>query len=131
MSANLSQIIKNALTNQNVRNFCAWSDSTVVLHWLEDKGEYKVFVSNRVAKIREHSYLKRNYVPTRNNLADLGSRGCELRKLSEVWWDGLEWLGDCKNMPEQRNITNNEIERKKSKNYLLLLLTSKIQLIHF
>ena len=46
MSANLSQNIKNALTNQNVRNFCACSDSTVVLHWLEDKGEYKVFVSN-------------------------------------------------------------------------------------
>ena len=58
MSANLSQNIKIALTNQNVRNFYAWSDSTVVLHWLKDKGEYKVFVSNRVAKIREHSYLE-------------------------------------------------------------------------
>ena len=58
MSANLSQNIKNALTNQNVRNFYAWSDSTVVLDWLKDKGEYKVFVSNRVAKMREHSYLE-------------------------------------------------------------------------
>ena len=58
MSAELSQNIKNALNNQNVRNFHAWSDSTVILHWLNDKKEYKVFVSNRVAKIREHSYLK-------------------------------------------------------------------------
>ena len=58
MSANLFQNIKNALNNQNVRNFYAWSDSTVVLHWLKDKREYKVFVSYRVAKIREH------YVPT-------------------------------------------------------------------
>ena len=57
MSANLSQNIKNALTN-HVRNFYAWSDSTVVLDWLKDKGEYKVFVSNRVAKMREHSYLE-------------------------------------------------------------------------
>ena len=51
LSANLSQNIENALTNQNIINFHAWSDSTVVLHWLKDKGEYKIFVSNRVAKI--------------------------------------------------------------------------------
>ena len=47
MSANLAQNIKNALNNQNVRNFYAWSNSTVVQHWLKDKGEYKVFVRNR------------------------------------------------------------------------------------
>ena len=57
MSANLSQNIKSALKNQNVRNFYAWSDSTAVLHWLKDKAGYKVFVNNRVAKIREHSHL--------------------------------------------------------------------------
>ena len=39
ISANLSQNIKNALNNQNVRNFYAWSDSTIVLHWLRDKRE--------------------------------------------------------------------------------------------
>ena len=37
MSANLSQNIKNALNNQNVKKFYAWSDSTVVLHWLKEK----------------------------------------------------------------------------------------------
>ena len=47
-SANLAQNIKNALNNENVRNFYDWSDSTVVLHWLKNKGECKVFVSNRV-----------------------------------------------------------------------------------
>ena len=46
MLASLSQNIKNALNNQNVRNFYVWSDSTVVLHWLKDKREYKVFVRN-------------------------------------------------------------------------------------
>ena len=48
MSANLSQNIKNALSNQNVRNFYAWSDSTVVLHWLKDRSGNKFFVSNLV-----------------------------------------------------------------------------------
>ena len=97
ISAILSQNIKNALNNQNVRNFYAWSDSTVVLHWLKDKRKYKVFVSNGVATIRQHSYLKWNYVPTRSNPADLGSRSFELRKLCEFCWNGCEWLGDCKN----------------------------------
>ena len=81
MSANLAQNIKNALNNQNIINFYAWSYSTVILYWLKHIGKYKVFVSNRVAKIREHSNLEWNYVPTRNNLADLGRRSCELSKL--------------------------------------------------
>ena len=60
MPAILSQNMKNHLNNPNVRNFYPWSDSPVVLHWLKDKREFKVFVSNRVAKIREYSYLKWN-----------------------------------------------------------------------
>ena len=78
-------------------------------------------MSNRVGKIREHSYLKWNYVPTRNNSADLGSRGCELGKLYKFSWNGPEWLQDCKNCPEQLDITNNdesEVERKMVKELL-------------
>ena len=37
MFANLAQNIKNALNNQNVRDFYVWLDSTVVLHWLKYK----------------------------------------------------------------------------------------------
>ena len=65
MSANLSQNTKNDLNNQIVTNFYARSVSTVVLHWLKDMIEYKLFVSDRVAEIREHSYFEWNYVPTR------------------------------------------------------------------
>ena len=46
MSAILSQSIKNALNNLNVRNFYAWLDSTVVLHCLKDK---------RIQSFRGHS----------------------------------------------------------------------------
>ena len=78
-------------------------------------------MSSRVARIREHSYLKWNYVSTRNNLADLGSRGCELKKLCEFWRNGPEWLGDCKNWPGQPDIANtdeSEIKRKMIKEFL-------------
>ena len=122
MLASLSQNIKNALNNQNVRNFYVWSDSTVVLHWLKDKREYKVFVSIGVAKIREHSYLKWNYVPTRNNPSDLGSRGCELRRLCEFWWNGPELSRDCKNWTDN---DESEIKRKMVKE--LLATTSDLQ----
>ena len=67
-------------------------------------------------KIRVYSFLVWNNVPT--NPADLGSQGCEVRNLCEFWWDEPEWLGDCKNWPEQPNTTNNnepEIKRKKIK----------------
>ena len=120
MFANLSQNIKSALRNQKVRNFYAWSESNVVLHWFKDKTEYKVLVTNRVAKTREHSYLEWNYVPTRNNPAGLVSQGCQLRKLFEFWWNGPEKLGDCKTWSELPNITNNdesEIERKMVQEY--------------
>ena len=91
---------------------------------MKDKGEYKVLASNRVVKIGENSYLEWNYVPTRNNPADLGSRDCELRKLCEFWWNGPEWLGDCKNWPEQPNITNNDESEVKRKMVKELLATT-------
>ncbi|XP_050548463.1 uncharacterized protein LOC126910121, partial [Daktulosphaira vitifoliae] len=55
----------------------AWTDSTVVLAWLKtDKKDFKIFVTNRVAKI--HSLLpncKWEYVNTKDNPADPASRG--------------------------------------------------------
>ena len=35
MAANLADNIKTALANLNIRNAFGWTDSTVVLHWLE------------------------------------------------------------------------------------------------
>lgn len=35
-------------------------------------------MSNTVAKIKKKNYIKWSYIPTKNNPADLGSRGCQL-----------------------------------------------------
>ena len=44
MSSNLANNIQNALKNQNIRKVTGWTDSTVVLYWLNNKGNYKVFL---------------------------------------------------------------------------------------
>ena len=64
------------------------------------------------------------YVPARNNPADLESRCCELRKLCEFWWNGPEWLGDCKNWPEKPDITNKDEYEKERKMVSELLATT-------
>lgn len=41
-----------ALDGLPVTSAYCWLDSTVVLHWIRDNGEYRQFVANRVKKIR-------------------------------------------------------------------------------
>ena len=53
MAANLAKNIKAALKDINIRSVTdrTRTDSTVVLNWLRDQGNYKVFVENKVKKI--------------------------------------------------------------------------------
>ena len=74
----------------------AWSDSQIVLGWLRKHPcHWKVFVANRVSLIQtELPSAEWRHVPTKQNPADLGSRGAtpaELRA-SDIWWHGPRWL---------------------------------------
>ena len=84
MATNLAANIKEALPSQNISSVTCWTDSTVVLQWLKDKRRYKVFAANRVSKILERESIAWNYVPTKQNPADIGSRGSPVRKLPEL-----------------------------------------------
>ena len=57
MGANLVQNVKSALESQNMRSVTGWTDSTVFLYWLNEKGIYQQFVGNRVNKIREKEFI--------------------------------------------------------------------------
>ena len=46
MSANLGVIIQKALEYFNLRSIIAWSGKKIVLHWLREKANYKVFFAN-------------------------------------------------------------------------------------
>ena len=41
MVANIADNIPNSLPNYNIKVVYGWSDSTVVLHWLQGSGSYK------------------------------------------------------------------------------------------
>ncbi|XP_046863293.1 uncharacterized protein LOC124457043 [Xenia sp. Carnegie-2017] len=100
MAANLLVNVRNALDHLSRPQSFAWLDSTVALHWILGRGQYKQFVSNRVRKIHQHPEIKWRYVPTSENPADLASRG---GKLNQTWLYGPEWLSDMSRWPT--NIT--------------------------
>ena len=104
MAYELISNVKSALKNQNVRSARRWNDSTVVLYWLTRQGSYNQFIQNRVNKILERNNINWQYVPTRDNPADLGSRGGLLNKISEIWWKDLSWLQVKENWPRQPDI---------------------------
>ena len=91
--------IREALLSQNIKSVTCWTDSTVVLQWLNDKGRYKVFVANRVSKILERKFIAWKYVSTKQNPADIGSRGSPVRKLPELWWKDPTWLKEFPKWP--------------------------------
>ncbi|XP_055388039.1 uncharacterized protein LOC129616439 [Condylostylus longicornis] len=79
----------------------AWTDSQIVLAWLQGHpSKWTTVVANRTAEI--HHLLGKNiwrHVPSKQNPADCASRGVlplELPNL-DLWWRGPEWLS----IPEQ------------------------------
>ena len=88
ISANLAENVRACLNKLSVREVYAWSDSTTVLHWVKDNREYITSGSNRVSKIKGKSFIEWKYVPTEENPANLGSRGCKICKLDNKWSEG-------------------------------------------
>ncbi|CAI6345551.1 unnamed protein product [Macrosiphum euphorbiae] len=83
-------------TEVSISRLRAWSDSSVVLSWLTtDQKQFKIFVTNRVAKIRQLlPDCVWSYVSTLDNPADPASRGLmpKLMLSSSIYWDGPEFL---------------------------------------
>ena len=62
MATNLVDNVRNALEGCAVRSVYGWTDSMVALHWISGKGNYKQFVSNRVAQINAKGYIQWGHV---------------------------------------------------------------------
>ncbi len=100
----------------------AWTDSSIVLCWLRKlPSTLKIFVAHRVSAIQEALPASNwRYVLTKNNPADLLSRGISAKLLStqDLWWYGPTWLSlppqdwpthqlsPSMNLPETRVVIN-------------------------
>lgn len=79
------------------KNIYLWSDSKCVLNWIKNNKELPTFIRNRIKEIKSISKefnINFNYIKSKENPADLASRGCSLIELknSEIWWTGPSWL---------------------------------------
>jgi len=92
MAINLASNVRDALAGFPLTNTTeCWLDSTVALHWIHDQGAYRQFVANRVRKIQSHTEGHWNHVPTKDNPADLGSRGGSVTD-NQLLCSGPVWL---------------------------------------
>ena len=98
MAVNLVVNVKTALTTPNIHIHC-WLDSTVALYWIQGQGDYRQFVNNWVQKIRQHEEVTWHHVPTRENPADLGSRGGDVVE-NQLWKEGPIWLKNPSEWPK-------------------------------
>ena len=80
----------------NIDSIVCWSDSTVVLHWLNGKANMEMcFVENRVRQITSLVEAKNlTYCPSQKNPANIVSRGASISNLAnnKLWWDGPDFL---------------------------------------
>ena len=105
MAVNLLDNVCDALDGFPVSSLVGWLDSRVASHWIRGRGEYKLFVANCVNKILEHEAVTWRHVPSKENPADIASRGGLIDKGNQLWWNGPNWLSNPGEWPPDLKTT--------------------------
>lgn len=96
----LSVLVQRVQTQCNYQNVPChlYTDSMVTLCWINAcPAGLKQYVANRVVKITQNSNKADwRYIPTKQNPADMSSRGLRADELiaNELWWNGPHFLRD-------------------------------------
>ena len=85
----------------NIRSVVGWTDSTVVLCWLNQSKSYQPFFANKESKLKQNDHIKCQYVALRQNPGNIGNRGSLISKLTKEWQEGPSWLTNCSEWPNQ------------------------------
>jgi hypothetical protein len=130
MVVNSLDNVRNALHRYPITATFGWLDSTVALYWiLNNNKEWKQFISNRVFKINQKKDITWRHCPTKENPADIGSRGSVT--LAPIWFNGPCWLGKKEDWPEnivQPNFSEVDEERKLVKRINFATITTGCKL---
>ena len=86
LAARLKREICRALTI-TVDKVFMWSDSTIVLQWINSTNKHPIFIANRVSEIPENTSVDQcNHVTTCDNPADAGTSGMPAEVLQSTSW---------------------------------------------
>ncbi|XP_064653088.1 uncharacterized protein LOC135503442 [Lineus longissimus] len=96
-----------------------WTDSLNTLWCIRGRSrEFKPFVANRIGEIHRQSNPDQwRHVPTKDNPADILSRGAKVQDMNDsLWWSGPEFLVKEKadwpiNRCESKNIDKSEMKK--------------------
>ena len=76
-----------------VRQMYMWSDSQITLHWLHSAKPLPAYIARRKSEIMDSKDIELGYVNTRDNPADLATRGLSASQFSESnWFSGQSGL---------------------------------------
>ena len=129
MAVNLLSNVEREIDQRIVSSLHCWLDSTVALYWINGEDDYRQFVANRVAKIQSHTRVEWHHVPTKQNPADVGSRGGSIVG-NDLWRTGPEWLKDPTKWPPKQVLeATREVEEEKRLSKNLQALTTLQQLV--
>lgn len=115
--AKLFQRIRETWLGQ-LDEIACYTDSQIVLDWLaKHASKWHTFVANRVSSIQTMlPDVKWSHVPTKQNPADLNSRGLSVMDLagSQLWWKGpdLAAIQKAENTQEEEAERKLEVERE-------------------
>ena len=127
MLAKMLKQVQKALEGVTVSEIHAWSDSKTVLCWLNNKSEWKQFVRLRVDQILQESNIEWHYVNTKDNPADIASRGMHIQQLAsnELWWQGPPWINDQQSWPSLPELEKTEESETEKRNVNTTALISE------
>lgn len=110
MAALIGARLATHLQNTNpTSSAMLWPDSQIVLHWLSCSKPLKRFIANRVEKICKLTKPDNwRYCPTRDNPADLVTRGIGAWKFleSDLWMTRPTWICNRETWPTWKKINN-------------------------
>ena len=119
VSTTISSFLDSELRTLEAENFF-WTDSNVVLGYINnDEKRFHVFVANRIRQIKDHSSPAQwRHVNSKDNPADIASRGASVLQLMESdWFEGPKFLRNAELLdPEEtcHEITDDDPEVKRS-----------------
>lgn len=102
-------LLKNL--NQNSMEVNFWTDSQIVLKWMNSRKTLKPFVTNRIKEIKTQVKSQTwRYVPTDSNPADLQTRGISAKAFfgNKLWMTGPLWLTDPVLWPQWETTVTDE-----------------------